>query len=650
MFVPIKRTFFEPLINQMIMKKVNKKLSLLVTLVLMLTMSCSKTEVEKTNPAAIIGGEIYRSQIVTVNLPDITLMDDEYQATLGGVAITLTKVDVHKFLLPVSFSVPLGTKDLVIPSLNNTIIRYDVKESVLAASAEVTMEPFMTKLATYSKSLNSSPNNITIQKSINSFNAVYANLTPAEKTEMAIIYKTNKDLIDPILVGDFSKFNKKTKAPNDPIITLFVLHKAAVLGIAAGAVLFQLGTLPAVKALGAVIAGVSTGFAIEHFGNIITNSCVILGTYVDGILGENNRVSNNAASSLSFQSDVEKTVNFNTNNRTLNSSDGNKSQSDLASFFEYSTKYNKIISSINTQITWVNNNVIFANFSLLPLEVMPTTSSTTNIVANQTVFSKIKFTISHPNLSLISSSMLSDGKLNLKIKIVGTPASLPMESFLNYSYSDEFSAFSGKLPIKVTFDCTNTTLSASTQVNGNNATANVTGGTPPYTYLWTNGATTQIVNNLAVGSYYLEVKDAFGCTKKTKDFVIGCKDLPSINSTQWVCDSKGQVTARVAFSAGTTGILIGGGSGWCDPALTCYPVRLYFLSPGATDWSISYNGYNVSLVSGDKYNGVLELSFVSSWASCDGLNPLTKLNNSYPNYKWKVELMNQCNERTSSGL
>jgi hypothetical protein len=46
----------------------------------------------------------------------------------------------------------------------------------------------------------------------------------------------------------------------------------------------------------------------------------------------------------------------------------------------------------------------------------------------------------------------SDGQLNLNIKITGAPVSLPVESFLNYSYSDDFSTFSGKLPIKVTKD------------------------------------------------------------------------------------------------------------------------------------------------------------------------------------------------------
>jgi gliding motility-associated-like protein len=43
------------------------------------------------------------------------------------------------------------------------------------------------------------------------------------------------------------------------------------------------------------------------------------------------------------------------------------------------------------------------------------------------------------------------------------------------------------------------------------AVANPTGGTPPYTYLWSNGATTQSVNGLCQGLINVTVTDANGC-------------------------------------------------------------------------------------------------------------------------------------------
>ena len=41
----------------------------------------------------------------------------------------------------------------------------------------------------------------------------------------------------------------------------------------------------------------------------------------------------------------------------------------------------------------------------------------------------------------------------------------------------------------------------------------VTGGTSPYTYSWTGGATTQDRTNLAAGTYTVTVTDANACTK-----------------------------------------------------------------------------------------------------------------------------------------
>lgn len=44
------------------------------------------------------------------------------------------------------------------------------------------------------------------------------------------------------------------------------------------------------------------------------------------------------------------------------------------------------------------------------------------------------------------------------------------------------------------------------------ATVNPTGGTPPYSYLWSNSGTTQTISNLSSGYYTVIVTDAIGCT------------------------------------------------------------------------------------------------------------------------------------------
>jgi hypothetical protein len=49
------------------------------------------------------------------------------------------------------------------------------------------------------------------------------------------------------------------------------------------------------------------------------------------------------------------------------------------------------------------------------------------------------------------------------------------------------------------------------------------GGTPPYTYLWSNGGVTPQINNLVEGTYTVTVTDANGCTA-TDDFYVGFWD------------------------------------------------------------------------------------------------------------------------------
>jgi len=59
--------------------------------------------------------------------------------------------------------------------------------------------------------------------------------------------------------------------------------------------------------------------------------------------------------------------------------------------------------------------------------------------------------------------------------------------------------------------------------NNGQGTASVTGvytGTPPYTYLWSNGDSSQAITNLFAGIYYITVVDANGCSKDTSLIVL----------------------------------------------------------------------------------------------------------------------------------
>ncbi|MBI3502626.1 MAG: right-handed parallel beta-helix repeat-containing protein [Bacteroidetes bacterium] len=83
------------------------------------------------------------------------------------------------------------------------------------------------------------------------------------------------------------------------------------------------------------------------------------------------------------------------------------------------------------------------------------------------------------------------------------------------------------------------------------ATASVSGGTFPYTYLWSNNATTQQANNLAAGNYSVTVTDANGCTSSDS---VTISQFPSVLTNQNVSICNGDsilVGGNYQTTAGT---------------------------------------------------------------------------------------------------
>lgn len=56
------------------------------------------------------------------------------------------------------------------------------------------------------------------------------------------------------------------------------------------------------------------------------------------------------------------------------------------------------------------------------------------------------------------------------------------------------------------------------------------GGTPPYTFLWSNGATDDTLYNLCAGAYFVTITDCLGCTATT-DVIVGTKPELIVSST-----------------------------------------------------------------------------------------------------------------------
>ncbi len=94
-------------------------------------------------------------------------------------------------------------------------------------------------------------------------------------------------------------------------------------------------------------------------------------------------------------------------------------------------------------------------------------------------------------------------------------------------------------------------ISSSGACGGATGTVKVeaTGGTPPFTYLWSNGQTGQTLTNVSAGTYYVQVTDAAGCQKDkpiTVDLSNGLDVNIQISSAQ--CPGVANATATAVVN------------------------------------------------------------------------------------------------------
>ncbi len=75
----------------------------------------------------------------------------------------------------------------------------------------------------------------------------------------------------------------------------------------------------------------------------------------------------------------------------------------------------------------------------------------------------------------------------------------------------------------------------------------VTGGHPPYTFLWSNGLHTEDLLNLCAGSYTVTVTDSTGCTFIPNAFVLGADISATINNVSCPGGTDGSVCANASF-------------------------------------------------------------------------------------------------------
>ncbi len=78
----------------------------------------------------------------------------------------------------------------------------------------------------------------------------------------------------------------------------------------------------------------------------------------------------------------------------------------------------------------------------------------------------------------------------------------------------------------------------------------VEGGCTPYTYLWSNGAITQDLDNVGIGTYSVTVTDCKGCTFIPDDYIVGAELVLAIKNVSCFGGANGMINLSPAFGAG----------------------------------------------------------------------------------------------------
>lgn len=96
-------------------------------------------------------------------------------------------------------------------------------------------------------------------------------------------------------------------------------------------------------------------------------------------------------------------------------------------------------------------------------------------------------------------------------------------------------------PIVITETITNVSCNGA---NDGSISIAVVGGTPNYTYLWSNGNSTNTISNLAAGQYSLTITDANNCTK-VETYMVTQPQILSLNGIEIDANCFGSPTGKV---------------------------------------------------------------------------------------------------------
>lgn len=431
------------------MKLLKLKNWILVVSILTLIFSCTKDE-ETIDEAIVVNAK--RLELVTLDLSNSGDLNEEYNGTLGSENVKLYKTDTGKLSFIIPDNQNLGSNELKIENFSRQIT-INVSEIILTDTPENIIQPLLNNFETFSQTLTDiSVENTNIHNSINAANTIFQNSSTVEKEKAAKFYLINKSLIDEIILDDYSNISGKTnsiiyydKKFYKAVLVMGVSSAICVLSVQA----FQ--TSPNVLGAVAVISGITALVSAKKakqlgIQTMEDNLMIYDHPEIDGTDGVNYRNTNLV---VTLTNDTDNTVPFSFKTRKITSNDSNSTKERTKNFFLSYNKFNVLINKLNQPIIYINTNYPSLSIPQFPLLAIATSSPVISVGVTASTFSKVSFSISNPNIQLVSSTFLQDGEMKIKAKIINSNLT-SINGSLIYNYEDEFRKFSGTIPITVT--------------------------------------------------------------------------------------------------------------------------------------------------------------------------------------------------------
>lgn len=178
--------------------------------------------------------------------------------------------------------------------------------------------------------------------------------------------------------------------------------------------------------------------------------------------------------------------------------------------------------------------------------------------------------------------------------------------------------------------------------NDGTATANPTGGVPPYSFVWSNGETTDVITGLAPGTYSVVVTDVNGCEETNTVPVnsVACAINIDISATDLLCADAPQGSIQTNISGASEPYTYMWSNGATTASLQDLEAGTYTLS--FTDGNGCEAQITTTITSPEPLNGVTSSSPTSCSNSNDGSIMLTVIGGVQPYTFFWSDGSNQC--------